>query len=268
MGTKLAHFHCCEQLTPPCLLHATHNNRSLQRAGQAALVCQEEGGVQSVTRRIAATLLVALMAGTRPGSSQEVGPAVSVREVADSSLQDVAVAVADPLDPVIYYNPRLMSRFGPNLSAFVLAHEYGHIRYGHRRVPSRVTDRAALMRQYELEADCYAAHMLARVKPAAAAVAIEFFTKMGEFRYDEDHPTGNERAVRIKECLEMSPGARASEALSAGIGAQVVASLTRFQGAPGPMAMLKSATKLGQQKRSFRALKLDTGARRESEIEF
>lgn len=221
-----------------------------------------------MTRRFVVTIFTAMTLGAHLGNSQDVVPAVSVREVADSSLQDVAVAVADPLDPVIYYNPRLMTRFGPNLSAFVLAHEYGHIRYGHRRVPSRVADRAALMRQYELEADCYAARMLAQVKPVAAQVAIEFFNKMGEFRYDEDHPTGNERAARIAACLEAGPGEQPTEALSVGIGAQVVASLNRFQGTPGPMAMLKSSAKVGQRKRSNRAIKLDTGARRESDVEF
>lgn len=220
-----------------------------------------------MTRRIAASLLAAMMLGPRPGRSQDAAPVVSVREVADSSLQDVAVAVADPLDPVIYYNPRLMTRFGPNLSAFVLAHEYGHISYGHRRVPARVADRAALMRQFELEADCYAARMLAQVKPVAAQVAIEFFTKMGDFRYDEDHPTGEERAARIAACRESAPG-HPTEALSVGIGAQVVASLTRFEGSPGPMAMLKSSAKVGQRKRSNRATKLDFGVRRESDIEY
>ena len=220
-----------------------------------------------MTRRIAGILLIALSIA-RPARGQDVVSVVSVREVADSSLQDVAVAVADPVDPVIYYNPRLMTRFGPNLSAFVLAHEYGHIRYGHRRVSSRVADRAALMRQYELEADCYAARMLAQVKPVAAGVAIEFFTKMGDFRYDEDHPTGDERAARIAACLESGPGEHSGEALSVGIGAQDVASLNRFQGSPGPMAMLKSSAKVGQRKRSIRAIKLDGGARRESDVEF
>lgn len=218
--------------------------------------------------RIAQTLLVTLILSGRTGWGQSVGPAVNVREVADSTLQDVAVAVADPLDPVIYYNPRLMTRFGPNLSAFVLAHEYGHIRYGHRRVPSRVSDRAAVMRRYELEADCYAAHMLAQVKPVAAAVAIEFFNKMGDFRYDEDHPTGDERAARIQECLDSDLVEPAPEALSVGLGAQVVASLTRLDGAPGPMAMLKSSTKLDERKRAHRALKLDLGVRRETELEY
>ena len=220
-----------------------------------------------MTRRIALAFLTTMLCAAAPAQSQDLNTVANVREVADSSLQDVAVAVADPLDPVIYYNPRLMTRFGPNLSAFVLAHEYGHIRYGHRRVPSRISDRAALMRQYELEADCYAAHTLARVKPEAAQVAIEFFTKMGDFRYDEDHPTGDERALRIAECL-VTDEVTGAETFSVGIGAQVVASLTRFQGVPGPMAMLKSSTKLGHRKRSLREIKLDAGARRESEVEY
>ena len=57
------------------------------------------------------------------------------------------------------------------------------------------------MRSYELEADCYAARLLAQVKPVAAKVAIEFFRKMGEFRYESEHPTGTERAARITACL-------------------------------------------------------------------
>ena len=218
-----------------------------------------------MTRRIMQVLLLSIVLGSRTGWSQDARLAINVREVADSSLQDVAVAVADPLDPVIYYNPRLMTRFGPNLSAFVLAHEYGHIRYGHRRVPSRVSGRAALMRQYELEADCYAAHMLGRVKPAAATVAIEFFLKMGDFRYDEDHPTGTERAAMIAHCVESGPVESAGEALSVGIGAQVVASLRRLPG-DGPMGMLKSfksTNKMGNRKVVLRALKIVDSGRRE-----
>ena len=99
-------------------------------------------------------------------------------------------------------------------------------------------------------------------------MAIEFFTKMGEFRYDEDHPTGDERANQIRGCLESDSLARPTETLAVGIGAQVVASLNRFQGSPGPMGMLKSSAKIGQRKRAFRALKLDSGARRESDVEF
>lgn len=213
-------------------------------------------------RRVALVLLISVAVGTRPGSSQAVHPGAYVREIADSSLRDVAVAVSDPIDPVIYYNPRLMERFGPNLSAFVLAHEYGHIRFGHRRIAARVPDRAEMMRQFELEADCYAARVLEQVKPAAATVAIEFFRKMGEFRYDDEHPTGVERATRIESCRH-DRTAPASEALAAGLGRQVIASLRRIPGEPGPMAMLKSGAKVGARKAARRVIKPEATARRE-----
>jgi hypothetical protein len=215
-----------------------------------------------VIRRIALVLLTSVVLGNRTGSGQAVHPAVYVREVADSSLRDVAVAVSDPLDPVIYYNPRLMERFGPNLSAFVLAHEYGHIKFGHRRLPNSVSDRAAMMRQFELEADCYAAEMLERLKPAAADVAIEFFRKMGDFRYDDEHPTGYERAAKITACREDRP-VPAGDALAAGLGNQVIAALRRLPGEPGAMAMLKSGTKVSARKAARRTGKPESEARRE-----
>ena len=220
-------------------------------------------------RRFAQALILAAALGSTVGSSQDPSPAIRVREVADSLLRDVAVAVADPLDPVIYYNPRLMERFGPNLSAFVLAHEYGHISYGHRRVPARISDRAAIMRQFELEADCYAARMLASAKPGAALVAIEFFVKMGEFRYDEEHPTGTERAEQISSCFRDGASTLAvHSALSAGLGRQVIASLRRLPGEPGPMAMLKSSAKPGLRKAARRTLKPEADVRRRTWEEF
>ncbi|MEO8295422.1 MAG: hypothetical protein ABI613_07910 [Gemmatimonadota bacterium] len=212
--------------------------------------------------RIALVLLMTVTLSPQTGLGQEVHPAVYVREVADSSLRDVAVAVSDPLDPVIYYNPRLMERFGPNLSAFVLAHEYGHIRFGHRRLPNTVTDRASMMRHFELEADCYAAQMLERLKPNAATVAIEFFRKMGAFRYDDEHPTGYERADRIAECREQPP-VNPGEGLAAGLGSQVIAALRRLPGEPGAMAMLKSGTKVSARKAARRTGKPESEARRE-----
>lgn len=217
-------------------------------------------------RRIALVLLMTAPLGSRIGSSQAVNPGTYVREIADSGLRDVAVAVSDPIDPVIYYNPRLMERFGPNLSAFVLAHEYGHIRYGHRRIAARVPERSLMMRQFELEADCYAARVLEQVKPAAAMVAIEFFRKMGEFRYDDEHPTGTERATKIESCRHDQP-APASEALAAGLGQQVIASLRRIPGEPGPMAMLKSGAKVSARKAARRTIKPEAAVRRERMVE-
>jgi hypothetical protein len=198
-----------------------------------------------------AVVLLAVSAISRPGEAQDAR-AMRVREVPDSNLRDVAVAVADPRHPVIYYNPRLMERFGPSLSAFVLAHEYGHIHFGHRRIPAnrRVSfDRDSLLRKFELEADCYAAQILIRVKPADLRVAVEFFRKMGDFRYDTEHPTGYERADQIERC-RATDGPR--EALSAGVGSQVLASLRRLPGEPAPMAMLKSSYILRSRKASQR----------------
>lgn len=184
---------------------------------------------------------------------------VPVREVADSSLRDVAVAVADPDHPIIYYNPRLMERFGPGLSAFVLAHEYGHIRYGHRRLPNRGDgfDRDSVLRLFELEADCYAAQVLGRVQPKSATVAIEFFRKMGDFRYDAEHPTGYERAERIQSCLN------SDSVPDAGISTQVISALRRIPGEPAPMAMLKSAYIVQARKAASRESKPDPAHRQD-----
>src|SRR5262245_2426286 len=94
----------------------------------------------------------------------------NIRTVPSESLDDLAVAIATPGDPVILYNPRLMARFGPDISAFVLAHEAAHILLEHRRPnASRSLSRAEqeLLQSWELEADCAAAIRLARERPAA-----------------------------------------------------------------------------------------------------
>ena len=125
------------------------------------------------------------------------------------------------------------------------------------------------MRQFELEADCYAARMLATAKPDAATVAIEFFVKMGEFRYDEEHPTGTERAEQIASCFRDDASRVAVHgALSAGLGRQVIASLRRLPGEPGPMAMLKSSSKPGVRKAARRILKPEADVRREGWEDF
>jgi Zn-dependent peptidase ImmA (M78 family) len=56
---------------------------------------------------------------------------VDVRQIATDTLHDVAVATYERGRPVIYYNPILIQRVGPELADFFLAHEYGHIAYGH-----------------------------------------------------------------------------------------------------------------------------------------
>lgn len=134
----------------------------------------------------------------------------NIRTVPTDTLGDLAAAVATPGDPVIYYNPRLMEQFGPEISAFVLAHEAAHIQLGHRRPDSSVLlSREALEQQlqaWELEADCAAAARLSRERPSALAAAAALFQGMGHERVDREHPTGTARAATLASCGRMPIG--------------------------------------------------------------
>ena len=157
-----------------------------------------------VLSRVSALFAFLLLAV--PAAAQVPGVA-RVRHVPDRSLNDAALAVADARDPVVYYNPTLLNRFGPDLAAFVMAHEYGHIAHGHVRVrqPRGSTAPSEIMQRYELEADCYAARMLSESNPAAVKAAISYFDRMGERQVDDDHPTGNARAAELRRCLPDAP---------------------------------------------------------------
>ena len=131
-------------------------------------------------------------------------PDTPVRVIATDTLRDVAVAVYDVRHPTIYINPARMQQFGPELSEFFMAHEYGHIRFHHTRGHALNTDRAtrdALIQGRELEADCYAAATLGRTNPRTVLAAAQFFSQMGPYRFDREHPSGSQRAARILACL-------------------------------------------------------------------
>jgi hypothetical protein len=136
--------------------------------------------------------------------------AANIRTVSSEKIADLAVAFADSLDPVIYYNPRLMARVGPELSAFVLAHEAAHIQLGHRRpILSDGASHDSLeirMQGFELAADCLAASRLVRERPAALSAAITFFERMGPDRLDREHPSGSARAARLISCSQTQNG--------------------------------------------------------------
>lgn len=161
------------------------------------------------------TTLICLLLLAVPAMAQVPGVA-RIRHVPDRNLNDAALAVSDPRRPVVYYNPTLLSRFGPELAAFVMAHEYGHIAHGHVRVRVHGTRESgeahAIMQRYELQADCYAARMLSDSNTGAVTAAIAYFSRMGERQVDDDHPTGSARAAELQRCL---PGARVATARSA-----------------------------------------------------
>ncbi len=132
-----------------------------------------------------------------------------VLEVACDSLQDVAVAVYTPWRGIIYYNPALQRRLGPDLTAFFRAHEFGHLYFHHTRANalggSNSSSLDRLLQTRELEADCYAARRLAASHRSAVVAAIRFFGRMGRFRFDAQHPSGSERAAEILTCLSPAP---------------------------------------------------------------
>lgn len=145
-------------------------------------------------------------AGSRtPVSAPASTPATpQVREIADVTLRDVAVAVYDSVHPVIYYNPSLMERFGPDLATFFMAHEYAHIALKHTRsgaLRAGANQRDRLLQQKELEADCRAARSLGSEGRSASLAAVRFFTQLANRSFDTEHPTGTVRAEKILSCM-------------------------------------------------------------------
>jgi hypothetical protein len=148
------------------------------------------------------TVITALLLPAWTHRAGAVQRLIDVRQIATDTLRDVALATFENGRPVIYYNPVLLQRIGPNLTAFFFAHEYGHVRYGHTgSALAGEGDPTAQRQRQELDADCYAASTLGDSKPEAVAAALRFFTSMGPFRFDSWHPSGSQRAAKVLACL-------------------------------------------------------------------
>ena len=132
-------------------------------------------------------------------------PPYPVREIPYPGLADIAMATADYAGPVIYYNPYLVQQFGPDLTTFFRAHEYGHIHLGHVEKLGSLGGQLSLVvdrKRIELEADSYAAAVLAGSGDwAALEAAYRFFYSQGHGRYSPIYPTGYERAQVIADFL-------------------------------------------------------------------
>ncbi len=149
-------------------------------------------------------LLVAAQSAPAPLQGQGLHLLPGVPEIENDSLGDIAVATVDLPQPVIYYNPRKVQRYGPLLTRFFLAHEYGHIHYRHTRTglgEFAEPARDSILRTQELEADCFAASQEGPEARAATEAALRFFARLGPFRFDAVHPTGAQRVARILLCL-------------------------------------------------------------------
>lgn len=144
------------------------------------------------------------MVSALPLAAQELKLIPGVAEVASERINDIAVAEVDRPDPIIFYKPSLFRRYGPLLSRFFLAHEYGHIARRHSRyklIDLQAYVRDSVLRAQELEADCYAASLIGNEARNASEAALRFFSRLGPFRFDNEHPTGAQRAAQILECL-------------------------------------------------------------------
>ncbi len=184
--------------------------------------------------------IAALLSVAAPARAQQA--LAHVRMVATDTLKDVAVTQREGGRSVIYYNPELIARVGPLLQEFFIAHEYGHVYYGHTGgalAEPGSRDELRRVRQ-ELEADCYAAVQLARSGRSSVEAAIKLFTRMGPYRHDKLHPTGSQRAAKILACLPAAD----SGADSAGARAADSADVTRIELAEGARTTLHGSVRV------------------------
>lgn len=156
--------------------------------------------------RITTRLFLGLLGllGAAAAQAQGLHLVPGVEEIASDTIADVALATLDRGAVAIYYNPLLTSRYGPQLTRFFLAHEYGHVaghhtRAGYSGLPRETRD--SIYRELELQADCYAAGLPGPEFRAATEAALRFFTRLAPFRFDAEHPTGAQRVERILLCL-------------------------------------------------------------------
>src|SRR4051794_7859289 len=108
-------------------------------------------------RTRAMALITALLLPWEATPLPAVQRLVDVQQRASDTLHDVALTTFERGRPVIYYNPGLLQQVGPQLAAFFLAHEYGHVRYGNAgsALLNGQGELSLVRQRQELEADCY-----------------------------------------------------------------------------------------------------------------
>ena len=120
-------------------------------------------------------------------------------------LPDAGIAVFDAREPRIYLNARLLGQLGPDMAAFLRAHEEGHIAYHHvseRRFGLvRLETPLPVLHQFEFAADCYAAQSLREKRPRAVRTALRFFQERRDVVPDAEHPSMGDRADSLIDCL-------------------------------------------------------------------
>jgi hypothetical protein len=126
-----------------------------------------------MSRLFTLIILVSLFSLSHPGVSAELP---SVPEIPVQNLPDVAIsALAANGQPVIYFNPLIISRLDPLVVKFIKAHECGHIVLGHLAMSMYITDpyyHLQMAQQNEIAADRFATDYWMEHDPRVVAAAI------------------------------------------------------------------------------------------------
>jgi hypothetical protein len=150
-----------------------------------------------------------LLLVTPPSLEQAASPDAEVvgrvRVLTRNHLPDAGMALFDPREPKIYLNTRILAQLGPEMAAFLRAHEEGHIAYHHvseRRFGLlRLETPLPILHRYEFAADCYAAQVLREERPLAVQTALRFFQRRRDLVPDDEHPSMGSRADSLIACL-------------------------------------------------------------------
>ncbi len=132
-----------------------------------------------------------------------------VRIVPSFEHRVLAWSTVSMMDSYVSYNPRVAEKLPPEVLAFALVHEYGHLCLNHIQGFGFGKRSAAAIKQQELDADYFAARFWATNDARVAQVAAESFLSPAASRAlrsenpsgEAGYPTRTERAHVIIDCL-------------------------------------------------------------------
>jgi len=123
--------------------------------------------------------------------------ALSVQEIPDTSINEIAISAVVKGQKVVLYNPHRCDNLGLLLCNFFRAHEKGHIYLAHGMKSFHPEHEA-------FDADCWAARKapLQEVK-----AAYNYFMRVAD-KEKWSHASGKQRAQRLAQCAQYRAGWR------------------------------------------------------------